>query len=341
MTLLVEASPGLDETLRPWLEAHAALRGVDVVRALPDRIPAGVEAVVRVGDQRLSPARALRGPVLPTSDVRGWVPAGWVPADEGLPAFVAAAASAVRRADEAPVAILGQRSQRYARLAERLESNLKPDQTVRWTAERITREDLLAALGCGLGLAVYLGHGRPNGWAAYRGLRSTHLLEPEHRGSGRPLGALVSVTCWTASRWRTRRSFTEQAVGSGRAAAAVGSIRPVEHLASTRLVLALAGALQSNPPTTIGALMVRIALPVVPMRPHLTPPAGGQARLVPRPEAGTLRLVGDPCAPLAAAAGAAAHARSVFAPALDHVPVTQDRPVTPSRATVGGVGVAR
>jgi hypothetical protein len=296
MTLLVEAPTEVDDTLRPWLTAHAGLRAVDVVRRLPDAIPGGVRAVVRVGDPRCSPARALPAPVLQSGG--RLVPAGWIPADESLPAFVRAAAQVLHRTESAPVALLGQRSRRYARLAERFEANLEPDLVVRWTAERLTREDMLAALGTGLGLGVYLGHGRPTGWAAYRGIRSAQLLESDHRGPGLPLGGLVSVTCWTASRWRTRRSFAEAAVASGRAVAAIGSTRPVEHLASMRLVLALATAVSSLRVRTVGDMLVNMALSI-------------------GPDAVDLRLVGDPCAPLAGEPGAAARARAVFAPALD------------------------
>jgi hypothetical protein len=304
MTLLVEAPRDVLGPLRPWLDAHAASREVRVVRVLPGLLPAGTEAVVRVGDPRCSPARALPGPVLAAED--GYVPAGWVPADAALPVFARVAATVLRRDETAPVALLGQRSRRYARLTQRLEANLHPVPTVRWTAERLTREDLLAALGVGLGLAVYLGHGRPTGWAAYRGLRAAHLVEEHDRGAGLPLGGLVSVTCWTASRWRTRRSFAEVVVASGQAAACVGSVRPVEHLASMRLVLAMAAAVVGGA-HTVGDLLAGMAVETA-----AAPGTNGA-----RADAATLRLVGDPLAPLAGAAGAAGRAGAVVAPALD------------------------
>lgn len=306
MTLLVEAPADALGQVRPWLDAHAARRDVRVVQALPDPLPAGTAAAVRIGDPRRSPAHALPGPVLAAE--HGYVPAGWVPADEALPVFARTAASVLHRDEVGPVALLGQRSHRYARLTERLEVNLHPVPTVRWTAERLTREDLLAALGAGLGLAVYLGHGRPTGWAAYRGMRATHLVDEGDRGAGLPLGGLVSVTCWTASRWRTRRSFAEVAVASGRAAASVGSVRPVEHLASMRLVLAMAAALVGGA-RTVGDLLTGMAVP-----PSAAADPGSSSA---RPDAAVLRLVGDPLAPLAAATGAAERAGAVFAPALD------------------------
>lgn len=315
MTLLVEAPRDSLGTLRPWLQAHASRRPVEVRAQLPHPLPAGTRAVVRVGDPRFSPARALIGPVLVAED-GSYVPAGWVPDDETLPTFARTAAAVVGRAEPVPVALLGQRSHRYARLTERLETNLRPVPTLRWTAERLTREDLLAALGSGLGLAVYLGHGRPTGWAAYRGLRAAHLTEPAHRGAALPLGGLFSVTCWTASRWRARRSFAEVAVSSGRTAAAVGSVRPVEHLASMRLVLAMAAALRDGDALTVGDVLVGMAVRPGARPPSpLAPPARGDS---PQADAATLRLIGDPLAPLAGSAGATARARAVFAPAPDH-----------------------
>jgi hypothetical protein len=314
MTLLVEAPADTVGIVRPWLDAHAARRDVQVVRALPQPLPAGTQAVVRIGDPRCSPARALPGPVLAAE--HGYVPAAWVPADEALATFARTAAGVVDRGEPAPVALLGQRSHRYARLTERLEANLQPLPTVRWTAERLTREDLLAALGVGLGLAVYLGHGRPTGWAAYRGMRGSHLLDEADRGGHLPLGGLFSVTCWTASRWRTRRSFAELTVASGRAAAALGSVRPVEHLASMRLVLAMAATLAGGA-RTVGDVLTGMAVP----------PAGTDAGASGvRADATTLRLVGDPLAPLAGAAGAAARAYAVVAPALDE-PLDGTRPL--------------
>ena len=81
-------------------------------------------------------------------------------------------------------------------------------------------------LRLGLGVGIYFGHGRPKGWAGYHGLRASHLVE----AAGEPLGALFSVTCLTANRWRVGLSFSEAVVTGGAAAAAVGAVDVVAHM---------------------------------------------------------------------------------------------------------------
>src|SRR5207249_2867219 len=162
---------------------------------------------------------------------------------------------------------------------------------LRWTAERLTRDDLVRGLRYGVGAAVYLGHGRPTGWAGYHGLRAQHLVE---RG-GEPLGALLSVTCLTASRWRTGLAFSEAVVLGGAAAGAVGAVAPVEHLENMRWMLGLSRALERGE-TQLGPALLQ-ASPGAPHEPY--------------------RILGDPLAQLAGAPGADRRAAAVFAPAPD------------------------
>lgn len=288
--------------LAPLVRAHAAVRDVVVIPTeapvirWEDTVPAGAAAVLLVGPRRRSPQTVLPG--LFVEDAAGApVPAGWLPVTSSLPLVVATAVLVLGRTAPAPVAVLGQREERYLRLASRLEHHLDGVDAVRWTAERVTREDLLLGLGCGLGLAVYLGHGRPGGWAAYRGLRSEHLSA---RALEAPLGSLLSVTCWTASRWRVALSFTESVVLSGAAAASVGAVRTVLHLDSVRLVVRLAAALRSRPPH-LGALMSDALV------------VDGQ----PEPLACQYRICGDPLTALAGEDTAMTRARALYAPAAD------------------------
>ena len=116
-------------------------------------------------------------------------------------------------------------------------------------------------------------------------------------GLSSPLGALLSLTCWTASRRGVGTSFSEQVVLQGAAAAAVGAIRPVLHLDNTRIVVALAAALR-GPAPNVGSLLRAMLL------------ADG----APSAEAASYRLVGDPLASLSGADDVLARARAVFAP---------------------------
>ena len=288
------------------VELRAAEREVRVVTRdvppAPDEwarlVPAGAAGVLVVGDRRRSPGTVTGTPFVPTAG-GGRATVGWLPGARDLASYVEAVVAVAGRLDPSPVAVLGQRSPRYQRLGARLAHHLGEVPHVSWGAERLTREDLVAGLGVGLGPAVYLGHGRPSGWAAYRGLRAAHLL-PEQ-----PVGALLSLTCWTASRRGVGTSFCEQVVLQGSAAAAVGAVRPVLHLDNARMVVALAAALRAGAPH-VGALLRSMLL------------VHGE----PTPEASAYRLVGDPLATLAGSAGALDRALAVFAPAptLEAVP---------------------
>lgn len=316
-TWVLVCPPGATASLRVLVDARSTAYDVRVVERVdlprpdewPSLVPAGAAGVLLVGDRRRAPATVVDSPFVPDAD-GGWVPVGWVPLTRGLDRFAAAAAAVSGRRDPAPVATLGQRSARYQRLTDRFTHHLGDVDVVRWGSERLTREDLVAGLRSGLGVAVYLGHGRPSGWAGYRGLRAAHLVPM----ADRPVGFLLSVTCWTASRKGVGTSFCEQVVLQGSAAASLGAVRPTLHLDNTRVVVALAHALREGADTAGGLLRGMLL-------------KGGR----PLPEAATYRLCGDPLAPLGAAAGAARRAHRVYAPSPDFVPAPDSAPA-PARA---------
>jgi hypothetical protein len=301
---VLAAPPGALECLRPLVRAHERVRPVLVREVEPHAGPseledvlARAEAVLLVGSRRRSPRTALPGPFLAAPDGRA-VPAGWLP-DLGLrlESFARAAARVARRsASVGPVALLGQWDARFLHLAERMEVRLRECasslETVRWTAERITRAHVVRGLRYGVGAAVYFGHGRPEGWAGYHGLRARHLVGD----GGEPLGAVLSVTCLTASRWRTGLAFSEEIATAGVAAGAFGAVSPVAHLESMRWMLGLADALRAGE-RLLGPALVRAA------------PDGSAG--------GPYRILGDPLAALVGAPRAAARAARVFAPAPD------------------------
>ena len=214
-----------------------------------------------------------------------------------------------------PVAVLGQWDARYLHLATRMEARLAACATrfhvLRWTAERLTRDDLVRGLRYGLGAAVYFGHGRPRGWAGYHGFRAHHLVG----SGGEPLGALLSVTCLSASRRRTGLAFSEAVVLGGAAASAVGAVAPVEHVENMRWMLGLADALAAGH-TLLGEALLHAA--PQPARPHVEQFEIRDITLritqLARPHE-PYRIVGDPLAQLVGASGADRRAAAVFAPA--------------------------
>jgi len=286
--------------LRPLLREHERLREVRVVDPGPvdalSEAAADADGLLLVGNRRRAPRTALPGPFLVEPSGRA-VPAGWLPdLGSGLEAFAKAAARVQRRSGApGPLAVLGQREPRYLQLAGRLEASLRRDgeppfPVLRWTSERITRADLVDGLRLGLGIGVYLGHGRPSGWAGYHGLRARHLVE----AAGEPLGVLFSVTCLTANRHRVGLSFCEAVVTGGAAAAAVGAVDLVAHVDNMRWMLGLADALRSGEESLGPALLA-----AAPRSMSATP----------------YRIIGDPLALLAGTAEGARRAERVFAPA--------------------------
>jgi hypothetical protein len=95
----------------------------------------------------------------------------------------------------------------------------------------------------------------------------------------------LSLTCRTASRYRTGLSFAEAITLGGATAAAVGAVRTTSHLANARWSLRLARA--AGAAETVGDLLTAVA-------PH-------------DPAASTYRLIGDPTAPLLDAAAMSRH----------------------------------
>ncbi|MGZ4408367.1 MAG: C25 family cysteine peptidase [Gaiellaceae bacterium] len=286
--------------LRALVREYERSREVRVVDPAPLEVlreaADGAAGLLLVGDRRRGPRTALPGPFLEDASGR-LVPAGWLP-DLGaeLELFARAAARVQRRPGPVgPIAVLGQREPRYLQLAGRMEANLRgrdapPFQLLRWTSERITRDDVVRGLRLGIGAGVYFGHGRPSGWAGYHGLRAFHLVE----AAGEPLGALLSVTCLTASRHRVSLSFSEAVVAGGAAAAAVGAVARVAHLDSMRWMLGLAEALRSGE-LRLGPALLAAAPP----DPRLQTP---------------YRIVGDPLARLVGTAEGERRAARVFAP---------------------------
>ena len=185
--------------------------------------------------------------------------------------------------------MLAQRSRRYRDLSRRIERLLGESgcaaRPLRWTADELTRPDLVRGLSSGLSAAVYVGHGRPVGWVGYRGTRSHHL-----DGVAEPTAALLSLTCLTASRRRVGISFAEALVLQGAAAATFGAVCSTDHRWNARWALRLTRAL-ANGCTTVGELV-----------------ASAEAD---DPAVAGYRIVGDPAAPLVDALGAARRAEAL------------------------------
>lgn len=308
---LIAGTPGALTRAAPLVEAHRAARPVRIVEL--DAGPTdewwvgqlrGVRAVVVLTDPALPSVEAVPGTHLP--DGEELVPVGVVEDD---PAGVAASALALvhsraaQRLGAGPVVVLGSREERARALAGRLVETLSDGRLPvrRLTAERLGRLDLTAALGLGPGAALYVGQGHALGWGGYGGVQAWQL----DVDGPKPLGALLSLTCHAASRSGGSRSFIEEVVWRGLAAAALGAAGSTPHLANAALAVTVAERLAGGARTVADAL-----------------PRGA-------PELHCYRIAGDPLAPFVGARGSRAGVSRIFAPAPgDELPPVSWSPPT-------------
>ncbi len=310
-TWLLVAPPSAVPSLTSLIDAHRMRRPVRILTPDDNWIDSlnDVQGALLVGDRRHTPRTALPGPFITTFKGRQ-VPVGWLPftTTTQLECFSNAAAEVQQRSETGgPVALLGQWDDSVTRTVQRaikLLTSKEESPTIPvywWTADRIIRRDLLCALRIGLGFVLYSGHGRPYGWAGYHGLHSRHLIHAQ----GNPSGAILSLTCHTANRYRVSLSFAEHIPLMGIAAAVLGGVRPTPTLDNWWWGNSLCDAFAENPSTTIGELIIR-ACP--PERRHWS----------------NYRIIGDPLAPLIGHPQAIEACEKIWAPAPDESPVPPD-----------------
>jgi peptidase C25-like protein len=307
--LLVAGRAEALDQLEPLIDAHRSFRPVRTLASDSDGIDSlrsaeltDVAGVLFVGPSRRSPSRMLPGLFLRDASGR-FVPIGWVPNVRGrLEVFAQAAARVVRRAganlERGPLALLGQWDDRTLRLTELTMRNfLDSPQALpvfRWTSERIVREDMLRALGSGIGVAMYFGHGRARGWAGYGGVRAHDLAA----AIGEPVGAVLSLTCRVASRHNVGLSFAEEMVLHGFCAAALAATSKTAHLANGLLANRLCQTVAKSGVANLAEWLL-------------------VAELTEAQAQSAYRIIGDPLAALLGAANSLGQAKGVFAPAPD------------------------
>jgi hypothetical protein len=142
-----------------------------------------LDAAMLVASARRAPATVLTG-LFAHTRLGQRVPLAWLPMRDGagLRRFAVMAARVQRRAAAQPaLALMGQWQPHYLQVTDRMRRILGQGglPSFRWTGDAITRDHLLQAMACGLGVGLYVGHGRPVGWVGYHGVRAHHFAEPE------------------------------------------------------------------------------------------------------------------------------------------------------------------
>ena len=134
-----------------------------------------VDAVLVAGKKMYAPSTVLPGPFLFTQKKK--IPAAWLPLQEETDVFpfIQTLKKCTGEKRRCLAWLLAQWHPQYLRLTQRMTDLWKT--TFRYSMDRdiITREDVVNALGCGLGMGIYFGHGRSVGWVGYYGMRSHHF----------------------------------------------------------------------------------------------------------------------------------------------------------------------
>ena len=236
------------------------------------------DAVLLIGDAKCFPKNALKFPFIKTIENKK-IPIAWLPIRNSKDLFTfSRTISEVhgRKQDKCAVALLSQRHPRFVRIVDRMATILnKPSlKPYKWSSDLLFRESMIEGLESGLGLATYFGHGRPIGWVGYYGLRSHHF---ENKKS-KPVGALLSLCCKTASRKNTKISFCEQLVLDGKTAVSFGAVDSTLHTDNTRWSVGITKALLGGA-NTIAELIIEAIPKNLSSYTHY-------------------RLIGDPLAPI-------------------------------------------
>jgi Peptidase family C25 len=271
--------------LAPLIDARRRVGSVHLTASLAEALACADSIMVAGGETPQSP-------ILKAADGRR-VPVGWIAADpESAAVFARAAADVVLRCERGlsigPAILLAQWDDRALLLADEVERACQAT-LLRWTAERLVRRDLLDALRCGPGVALYLGHALSGGWLGYGGLTAATLCTRRMQ----PLGAVLTVACDAGQRHGSRPSFSDELVMRGACAAALGAVGKTPHETNRVLARCMARALHTS--GTLGELLLR--MPEEALRGY--------------------RIAGDPAAALIGAEHAYATASAVYAPAPD------------------------
>lgn len=235
-----------------------------------------INAVLVIGKMIYAPATVLPGPFIFIKKKK--IPAAWLPvkSENDITEFASVVKTVHERKQNAiGVALLAQWHPRYLKITNRMDELLNNSLPVfKWTGDVVGREDVVKALGSGLGIGLYFGHGRPIGWVGYYGIRSGHFKHFQ----GSPLGCMLSFCCKTASRKRTGLSYSEALPLMGVAAASFGAVKETKHSDNTKWAIGICNALREGV-NNLGDLLLK-SEPI---------------------DAGAVqhyRIIGDPLAPL-------------------------------------------
>jgi hypothetical protein len=236
------------DDLEPLIEARRRIGSVQVVGSLAEALGAA-DSILMAGGE------APQSAIVSTKAGRR-VPVGWIGADrDGVRVFARAAAELAPRDAQGlapgPAVLLGQWDDGALRLADEVESACETP-LLRWTAERLVRREMLDALRCGPGVAMYLGHALSGGWVGYGGITASAFTARRMQ----PLGAILTIASDAAQCNRSRPSFCDELVLRGVCAAALGATGKSQRETNRVLARCIARGLTRS--ATLGGLLLQV-----------------------------------------------------------------------------------
>lgn len=248
MELLILAPPSMHAPLAARFGAKASLQGLPCARRGIDPYDLGAlarttrpRALLAVVPRRRSLVRLVPGPCV------AGVPVGVIQADHGSD-LASWLATRTHTGGENRL-VLAMWKPYYLSLAQRFACSIGAQAAF---ADCTERETVCRLLAEGPRSAIYIGHGRPQGWSGYRGLRLHHLQAVARK---RPIGTVLALACSNLKRRGAEPGFGQQLVLTGAARAFFGAIDNVRIRPFTRIAESIHEAIAARRRLTIGELL--------------------------------------------------------------------------------------
>jgi hypothetical protein len=231
---------------------------------------------------------------------------GWLRLDRARLAAYAHRASALlqrHRDDPQPLVLLAPRERRYLGLLDELErvaGNAPRLRTLRWSADRIRRGNMLDGLRLGAAAVLFAGHGTRGGWFAYGGISAAAFATGGDWSDAQSTALMFSLSCGTGDAGTPasplRAGFADEVIALGVAGSILAPAGEPLHADNRALAASLV--------RTLGKGQRRLDDVLRAVRSDAIPLHGYAA-------------IGDPALEATAAPGATRRGERVFAPAPD------------------------
>ena len=290
---------------RKLLEYHALFRPVTRIEIYDEKkldnnfwsqtLTGNEAAVLYFYNSKYAPSGVAPGVSVPASNGKS-VPISLIPITESIELITSRIVQAHYRRQgnpPGPIALLNQRGLESEEEIDNIEDILLSSsiKSYRWGSERINKATFMHAIQTGSGVALYRGRGTVQGWMGYNGVMRSDF---DKDAGEHPIGALLALTCSSASRFRARQSFVEMLLMKGYTLSALAATGQTVTTHNRNLTQIIARELATGKCNNLADLVTRIDDNHTLLKHY--------------------RLFGDPLAPLAGEANAEDRHNEIYAP---------------------------